>query len=177
MVFATVRTRPERDVHGQLGVGVTEVPTWALWLVGVISPLLTFIAAGTGVILTRRGVREAVNESRLSREQANDIARGQFEQHRRDSLMEYGKAAVDLLLSGKDDLVQRGEAMIAYLSSLPADILPAEEKNLLIAMMTVGVARGAAYPGAVDSSESGTARSAPITSGSPSTAPTTTDEA
>ena len=56
--------------------------------------------------------------------------------------MEYGKAAVDLLLSGKDDLVQRGEAMIAYLSSLPADILPAEEKNLLIAMMTVGVAGG-----------------------------------
>ena len=65
-------------MHGQLGVGVTEVRTWALWLVGVISPLLTFIAAGTGVILTRRGVREAVNESRLSREQANDIARGQF---------------------------------------------------------------------------------------------------
>jgi len=132
---------------------VTEVPTWALWLVGVISPLLTFIAAGTGVILTRRGVKEAITESRLSREQANVIAQQQAEQHRRDALMEYGKAAVDLLLSGKDDLVQRGEAMIAYLSSLPNDILPVEEKDLLIAMMTVGVARGAAYPGTIESIE------------------------
>ncbi len=132
---------------------MTEVPTWALWLVGVISPLLTFIAAGTGVILTRRGVKEAITESRLSREQANVIAQQQAEQHRRDALMEYGKAAVDLLLSGKDDLVQRGEAMIAYLSSLPNDILPVEEKDLLLAMMTVGVARGAAYPGVIESIE------------------------
>lgn len=130
---------------------MTEVPTWALWLVGVISPLLTFAAAATGVIVTRRGVKEAVTESRLSREQANEIAQQQSDQHRRDVLMEYGKAAVDLLLSGKDDLVQRGEAMIAYLSSMPNDILPVEEKNLLIAMMTVGVARGAAYSGSIDS--------------------------
>lgn len=136
---------------------MTEVPTWALWLVGVISPLLTFLAAMTGVILTRRGVEEAVTESRLSREQANEIAQRQSEQHRRDALMEYGKAAVDLLLSGKDDLVQRGEAMIAYLSSLPNDILPVEEKDLLIAMMTVGVARGAAYPGNIESIEPTTA--------------------
>ena len=35
--------------------------------------------------------------------------------------------------------------MIAYLSSLPSDVLPEEDTNLLIAMMTVGVARGAAY--------------------------------
>ena len=61
--------------------------------------------------------------------------------------MEYGKTAIDLLLSGQDDLIARGEAMIAYLSSLPSDVLPAEDTNLLIAMMTVGVARGAAYPG------------------------------
>lgn len=132
---------------------MTEVPTWALWLVGVISPLLTFLAAATGVVLTRRGVKEAITESRLSREQASLIAQRQSDQHRRDALMEYGKAAVDLLLSGKDDLVQRGEAMIAYLSSLPDDILPVEEKALLIAMMTVGVARGAAYPGAIESIE------------------------
>ncbi len=132
---------------------MTEVPTWALWLVGVISPLLTFLAAATGVVLTRRGVEEAITESRLSREQASAIAQRQSDQHRRDALMEYGKAAVDLLLSGKDDLVQRGEAMIAYLSSLPDDILPVEEKDLLLAMMTVGVARGAAYPGVIESIE------------------------
>lgn len=135
------------------GVVVTEVPTWALWLVGVISPLLTFVAAATGVILTRRGVKEAVTESRLSREQANQIAKRQADQHRRDALMEYGKAAIDLLLSGKDDLIHRGEAMIAYLSSLPNDILPAEEKDLLIAMMTVGVARGTAYSGSIETIE------------------------
>jgi hypothetical protein len=76
--------------------------------------------------------------------------------------MEYGKAAVELLLSGKDDLVQRGEAMIAYLSSLPNDILPVEEKDLLIAMMTVGVARGAAYSGIIENIQPTTAE--PITS-------------
>ena len=43
--------------------------------------------------------------------------------------MEYGKAAVDLLLSGKDDLVQRGEAMITYLSSLPNDYNLKDKQN------------------------------------------------
>ena len=79
---------------------MTEVPTWALWLVGVISPLY---------------------------------------------------------------LVQRGEAMIAYLSSLPDDILPVEEKDLLLAMMTVGVARGAAYPGVIESIEPAMAEPPSIT--------------
>jgi len=132
---------------------MTEVPTWALWLVGVISPLLTFGAATAGVILTRRGVNEVIAESRIAREQAGEIAERQAAQSRRDGLMEYGRTAVDLLLSGQDDLIARGEAMIAYLSSLPSDVLPVEDKNLLIAMMTVGVARGAAYPGVIDIGE------------------------
>ena len=124
---------------------MTEVPTWVIWLIAVISPLLTFGAATAGVVLTRRGVNEAIAESRVARQQAGEIAERQAAQSRRDGLMEYGKTAVDLLLSGQDDLIARGEAMIAYLSSLPSDVLPEEDTNLLIAMMTVGVARGAAY--------------------------------
>jgi hypothetical protein len=121
---------------------VTEVPTWVIWLIAVISPLLTFGAATAGVVLTRRGVNEAIAESRVARQQAGEIAERQAAQSRRDGLMEYGKMAVDLLLSDKPDLMTRGEAMIAYLSSLPPEILPAEDRDLLIAMMTVGVARG-----------------------------------
>ncbi len=124
------------------GSSVTEVPTWVIWLIAVISPLLTFGAATAGVVLTRRGVNEAIADSRVARQQAGEIADRQAAQSRRDGLMEYGKAAVDLLLSDKPDLMKRGEAMIAYLSSLPPAILPTEDRDLLIAMMTVGVARG-----------------------------------
>jgi hypothetical protein len=56
---------------------MTEVPTWVLWLVAVVSPLLTFGAATAGVVLTRKGVNEAIAESRVAREQAGEIAERQ----------------------------------------------------------------------------------------------------
>ena len=96
-----------------------------------------------------------IAESRVARQQAGEIAERQAAQSRRDGLMEYGKMAVDLLLSDKPDLMTRGEAMIAYLSSLPPEILPAEDRDLLIAMMTVGVARGE-YSGVISMIEPAT---------------------
>ena len=52
-------------------------------------------------MLTRRGVNEAIEECRVGRQQAGEIARRQAEQSRCDGLMGYGRTAMMAEITGE----------------------------------------------------------------------------
>lgn len=154
---------------------MTEVPTWVLILIGVISPTFTLVIGATSTWLARKGANESLGEAKLTRQatresaeatresteraleitnsfaastlqSTREIAADQVRQSNSDRAVKWADVAVKLLMAPDPELVSRGDKFISRLMTLPDEVLSSEEKDVLLALMTNTVIEAGGYP-------------------------------
>jgi len=110
------RVCAERYPYGEL---VTTLPTWAVWVISIGTPVLAFVGVVLGQVLTRRGEREL--EFRSKREEVMRILRW----------------AAELAVSDDQAHSRLGVAELGAL--LHSELLDEEEKDFVQAALTAVV--------------------------------------